>query len=272
VVACAAGYCARAAEVDSRSVSLNETPAAVQQQIKTQLGDGKLEDIDRDEENGGVTYTVGLTRKDGEERYFTVAEDGVLLSVQVELKEVPVSISQVVKTQVGAGTLDKIEKTFDEGEISYDVNFTRKDGVERSFTVDAKGVLTSIQIGLEEVPLAARTVIEDHSAMGKPGDVYKLIEDGRITYSVELHKDTKVRELVVTPEGKIETLQKFLDELPGPAQKTVREKAGSGKILRIDKSFARMQGVEPFRVETREDDKLIIFNVGPKGRFLGEED
>jgi uncharacterized membrane protein YkoI len=263
---------AQAAESQTQVVPLEKTPAAVQKQIKSQLRDGTLDEIEREDQDGEVSYTVSLTRKNGDETYFTITEDGSLLSTQVQLKELPPAIQKTINTHVGAGALDSIEKAFDDGEISYDVVFTRKDGTERSFTLDSKGTLTSLQVALEQVPAPVRKAVEAHSAQGKPGDIFKLIEDGDISYSVELQHGDEVRELVVAADGKMESLQKFVDELPEAARKTIHEKIGSGKILRIDKSFVRMQGVEPFRVEARKEGKLFIFNVGPKGRFLGQED
>jgi len=263
---------ARAAETATQTIPLDKAPPAVQKQIKSQVGGATLDEIEREEDNGEISYSVSFTRKNGEDSSLTVGEDGSLLGVEVQLKELPAAIQQTIKVQLGSGTLDSIEKTFDEGEVSYDVSFTRKDGVERSFSLDAKGALTSVQLGLEEVTAPVRKTIEEHSTQGKAGDIHKLIEDGEISYSAELQRDGKTRELIVSTDGKAESLQKFLDEVPQPVRKTIQEKVGSGKILRIDKSFVRLQGVEPFRVESRKDGKLFIFNVGPRGRYLGQEE
>jgi len=231
---------ARGAEKTSQTVSLTDLPATVQTQIKNQLRDGALDEIEREDQNGEISYTVSFTRKNGEESYFTVGEEGSLLAIEVPLKELPANVQQAIKTGVGPGTLASIEKTFEDGEISYDINFSRKDGKERSFTLDSNGALTSVQLGLEEVPAPVRKVIEDHSAQGQAGDIFKLIENGEISYSAELQHEGKSREIVAAADGKLESLQKFLNELPEPARKTIREKAGSGKILRIDKSFTRI--------------------------------
>ena len=260
-----------AAEDDSQTVPLQDLPSAVQTAIKRQLGTATLGEVEREGQGEEIIYTVTLTCPDGEESYFTLDHGGSLLSVEVQLKDLVPALQQAIKSQLGSGTLTSIEKSIDEGEVNYDIAFTRKDGAERSFTLDSKGTLTSVQLGMEEVPAIVRKVIEEHSTQGKPGEIYKLIDDGEVSYSIELQQGKKNRELAVTASGKVESMQKFMHELPGPAQKTIREQVGAGKILRIDKSFERLEGVEPFRVEARKDGKLFIFNVGPKGRYLGQD-
>src|SRR5436189_264144 len=147
---------AGAAESATQTVSLQELPPAVQAQVKRQLGNAALGEIERERDNDETTYIVSLTWQNDEETYFTVAEDGLLLAAAVQLKELPANIQQAIKAQLANGTLDNIEKTFDEGETNYDVTFTKKDGQERSFTIDSKGTLTSVQVALAEVPASVR--------------------------------------------------------------------------------------------------------------------
>ena len=45
--------------------------------------------------------------------------------------------------------------------------------------------------------------------------------------------------------------------------------AEPGTVLRVDKSFVKERGVDPFEVEGRKDGKPFDFSVGPRGKFLG---
>jgi uncharacterized protein YpmB len=264
--------CAAAQDSPAKTVTVQDVPVPVQKQIKEQLGAAKLEDIQREEYDGEISYAVTATRKDGEEHFFTVGEDGQLLSLEVELGEAPAAVQGTIQAQVGTGTLDSVAKSFEEDEIKYDVDITTKEGKERSFTVALNGIITSLQVDLEEVPAPVRATIAGHAGQGSPGEVYRLFEDGQVSYSIELKRDGKTRDLVVAADGKMEALQVGLSDLPAAARKTIAEKIGSGKILRIDKSFTRIQGVDPFKVQGRKDGKPFNFSVGPKGRFLGRDD
>ena len=86
-------YCAASgaafADDGSQAVSLSETPAAVQKIIQSQVGGGKMGEIDKTSNAGETVYDVDLTAADGSDRDFSVAEDGTLLSVEVPLAEMP---------------------------------------------------------------------------------------------------------------------------------------------------------------------------------------
>jgi hypothetical protein len=55
-------------------------------------------------------------------------------------------------------------------------------------------------------------------------------------------------------------------------QKTIREKIGTGKILRIDKSFERRSKTLPYEVEGMKNGKPFNFSVGAAGKFLGMDE
>jgi N-methylhydantoinase A/oxoprolinase/acetone carboxylase beta subunit len=150
-----------------------------------------------------------MTTKDGQERAFTVEENGTISSLEVALAETPTAVQKTVTAQVGAGKLDSIARIFDET-TTYDVEMTAADGKEREFSVGADGRLLSIRVTLEETN----------------ADV----------------------------------------------QKTIKEQIGTGRLLRIDKSFVKKNKVEPYEVEALKNGKPFYFSVGPKGRFLGVDE
>jgi len=259
-----------AAEV-GKIVALTSVPVAVQKTIKTQAGDGKLGEIERVEEDGEVSFDVTVTKGETE-RGFSVGEDGTLISVEVGLAETSAEVRKTIEKQVGQGTLDNIDKTFDDGEVSYEVDFTTKSGAERSFTVGADGKLERVQVELTEVPVAVRKTISEQTAKAKLGDMFKTFEDGEIFYEVEITRDGKDLDFSVAANGKLESREVISSELPAPARRTVKEKIGDGKILRIDEVFEKREGVFPFEIEGRKDGKPFNFSVGPKGRFLGMDE
>lgn len=269
---CCATAVAVLADGESNAVALSETPAAVQKTIQAQVGDGKLGGINKTTNEWETVYEVELTGKDGAARDLAVAEDGTLLSVEVTLAETPAAVRQTIERQVGQGTLGSIDKAFDDGEISYDVEMTTKDGADRSFTVAADGKLQRIQVTLEEVPAAVRKTIKDQVGRAKLGDILRTFDDGEIFYDVEISRDGKERDYSVAEDGRLESREVFLSELPPQARKTVKEKIGEGKILRIDEVFVKRQGVFPYEVEGRKGGKPFNFSVGPKGRFFGMDD
>ena len=255
----------------TKSVSLSQVPAVVKKAIESRSAGAKITDIERDDD-GGVSFTVSYNAKGGQERDFTVSEDGTLLNVEVRLDETPVSVQRTIKIQVGEGTIENIEKSFEEDEITYDVDMKRKDGTERSFSVALDGKLQAMQVALEETPAAVRRTIEASLGNAKLEDIYHIFEKGETSYYVEVRRDGKLRDFSVGENGKLQSVQVFLSEIPAEVQSAINEKIGNGKLLRVDKSFEPSHGVLPYEIEARKDGRPFNFSVGPKGRFLGMDD
>jgi len=254
-----------------KTLSIHQLPPAVQKTAKEELGDSKLVQIEQDEEDGETIYTITRKVKD-QDRYFTVTADGTLTAVEVTLDETPPPVQNTIKGQVRDGALDNIEKTFEGNDINYEVDMTTKSGADRSFTIALDGKLTSLQVTLDEIPAPARKTINEHVGNGKLIDIFRLTEGNETSYDAEVEHDGKLRDIIVSPSGKLESMQVSLTGIPPEAQKTIKEKIGNGKIIRIDQSFTPRRNVLPFEVEGRKDGKPFNFSVGPKGRFLGMDE
>jgi hypothetical protein len=127
----------------SWQVFMNEIAVPARQAIRAQVraANGKLEEIDRVEDEDGVTFDVTMT-KDGREVSFTVSKAGKLLSLEMALAETPDSVQKTIRAQTTGGEIKNIEKEIDDedGEITYDIE-AAKAGKKFSFTVDANGKL-----------------------------------------------------------------------------------------------------------------------------------
>jgi uncharacterized membrane protein YkoI len=257
---------------DTNGVALSATPKAVQNTIHTRVGAGKLEGIDQSCENGEITFDVDWTEKTGEKRAFTVAEDGTLLSVQVELSQTPAEVQKAIQTESGGSPLKCLEKDVeDPDDISYDV-LVAKDGRERWFTLDEDGTLLSKEITLGETPPPVQEAVRKKAA-GNPVERIEEIFDAEITFEITITSSGGEKSFTAATNGVVLTEQVALENIPQPARKTIRQQIGEGKILRIDRSLVeKKMGVLPFQVQGRKDGKPFDFSVGPKGRFLGKDE
>jgi uncharacterized membrane protein YkoI len=124
----------------SAGVTLSETPAAVQKTIHARLGEGKLESIEKNFDDDGISYDVEMTTKEGREKDFTVAANGSLSSVQVELREAPRGVQRTIKNRIGDGRILEIDKSFEKerGVFPYEVQ-GQKDGKPFDFSVGPRG-------------------------------------------------------------------------------------------------------------------------------------
>jgi uncharacterized membrane protein YkoI len=257
---------------DSQTVVLSETPAAVQKTIQAQIGGGKMGEIDKTLDAGETVFDVVLIASNDVERDFSVAEDGALLSVEVPLAEISAPAQGAIKTLVGDGTLESIDQNLGDLETNYDVELTAKNGKEKSFTIAGDGTILSAEVALSETPDAVQKEIAARLNGGKAESIDENFND-ETNFDVGLTaKDDREKSFTVEMDGSLSSEQVSLDEVPEPAQKTIKNRIGDGKILRIDKSYTKEKGVLPYEVQGRKNGKPFDFSVGPHGRFLGMDD
>jgi putative PepSY-like beta-lactamase-inhibitor len=121
----------------SLELTLEETPPAVQAAIKTQVADGKLDQIEKSFDDEAVSYDVAATTKAGKERNFTLAADGTLASVEVTLAEVAAPAQKTIQKRIGTGQLLRVAETFENQKLA---------GYEVDGMVDGK--ITAFKVGL----------------------------------------------------------------------------------------------------------------------------
>jgi uncharacterized membrane protein YkoI len=270
---CCASALAVAAADDSRTVALSETPAAVQKTINGRIGDGKLGNINASVSGGETVYDVGLTSKDGQERDFTVAGDGTLLSVEVTLDETPVAVQKTIRAQGDGWGLESVDKNLDDVEASYDVEVS-KDGRNKTFTVGEDGALLSMEMTLGEAPAAVQRTVQTQVGEGKLKSIDEIFDEDGTNYDADItEKDGHDKGFTVAPDGRLLSEQVTWDAVTPAARKTIKEQIGDGTILRIDKALLeKQQGVLPYEVQGRKNGKPFDFSVGPRGKFLGMQD
>jgi len=269
LVAAMAGFAAETV----KPVALEQTPPAVQKTIQAQIGKGKLGQIEQQEEAGKTSFEVTFTAPTGEERDFSVADDGSLLSVEVLLPETSAAVQKTIREQATGWELRSIAKNVAEEEATFDVEVV-KDGRVKTFTVENDGDLSSMERTLAETPAAVQSAIKTQLAEGSVQSIYENFEEDGNSYEIEGATKAGVRKSFrLAPDGQLLTEEVTLDETPPAVRKTILEKIGNGKILRIDKSWAKKtNGVLPYEVEGMKGGKPFDFSVGPHGKFLGRND
>jgi len=250
------------------SLPFAQLPPAVQKGIQAQLGNGTLGEITRNEEDGVVTYTVEIT-KGGQTRDYSVDETGALVGLEMMVQETPPAVQRTILAQVGQGTVDSIEKTIDGSEVSYDVEWKSTDGAAHSFSVLESGALNSVGVTLEETPPAVQATVTREVGNAQLKEISKTVEDDGVYYDVTINRNGVDRDFSVAANGRLDSRQVFLSEIPPPAQATIQRTIGNGTLVRIDLMFEKIRNVFPFEVEGVVNGKTLYFNVGPKGAFLG---
>jgi hypothetical protein len=253
-----------------KPIVLSDLPAAVQKTINVQVGDGELADIEPTNEDGEATFDVSYSTKAGDERDFSVADDGTLLSVEVALDETPAAVQKTIRTQAAGWELESIDKNVADVETSFDVDVS-KEGHENNFTVADDGELVSMEVALAATPAVVQAAVKSQAADRSLKSIDESFDPDGNTFDVEMAApDGGLKSFTLGTDGRMLTEAVSLKQIPPPARKTIKEKIGDGRILRIDRSLVeKKDGVLPYNVQGRKDGRPFDFSVGPHGRFLG---
>ncbi len=193
-----------------------------------------------------------------------VDNDGTI----VRLADLPANLQQAIQSHVGDGKLDEITKTAEDGDVTYDVDITKK-GKERSFSVDDQGNLLEEEVFIGEIPMPVRKAIHGQVGKGSIQDIQKVHEDGEITYDVEMTKDGKTRDFTLSVKGELLELQMFIDELPEKLQAAIKKEAGGAKCGDIYKSIDEDDVLYDVDLETDGKTRTLSFDID--GQLLSEE-
>jgi uncharacterized membrane protein YkoI len=254
----------------SEEVSLDETPPAVQKTILGQIGSGALSSIGQSLDDDDVSYDVEM-RLDGKVRTFSVEQDGALLASEIDFAELPTAVQKAADAIRGQDTVKSVEKQIDDGDITYEIQIV-KDGKARGFDFRGDGLLSSTEVDLADTPKAVQAAIARRLDGGTVEKIDRIIERNSFSYQVEIGGERK-GELLLGEDGTCRRERVALAQLNPQAQRTIKERIGSGFIVRIDQTFAfSRRGSLRYEVQGRRNGRDFDFSVGPNGRFLGMDD
>lgn len=126
-------------------------------------------------------------------------------------------------------------------------------------------------VKLEEVPPAARAVIETYTEGAEIGSIKAKHKEGKHVYKVCYKKDGRDFELKVTEAGDVEEWEKHvtMDELPGAVRATVEQETGGAKIEELVQETE--DGKMFYEVEFEKDGKEHEVKIAEDGSILERE-
>ncbi len=183
-------------------VFLAETPQPVQGIIRSELGKGKLGEIERTIEDGEVIFDVDIIRN-GKPRLLSVAASGQWHTLEVGLLETPPAVRRTIRQQLGGGKLGDITKSVEEEDVVYDAEMTRGNR-QHTITVSPEGKVLrqEEEVSLAEAPEPVQRTIQSQVGGGKLLRLAKTTDDDGIAYEVEAAKDGKEFSFTVAADGR----------------------------------------------------------------------
>ena len=216
-----------------KAKALAQIPPTVRQAAESLVGDGKLLDLERTIENGHTVFE-GEFRRDGVVRSFTLAPDGMLISKQLFEKELPPSVAQTLRAQLGEAKLGDIYWTNDDGDPAFYVELTRRD-MKRSLTIAPDGWLAAREVTLADMPGPARQAITPELKGATPTRIERGDDGHEVTFDVTIEVAKRTRSLIFAEDGKLLAAEVSWLDVPPPAQLTIQKRQAGGRLVVVFK-------------------------------------
>lgn len=158
---------------------LRGVPVAARLTIEGLVADGKLTDVDREEDDDEILFEVEIDR-DGRDFEFEVADSGQLLKEEVLVSALDPAVRKTLEDFAGAGRVTKVEREWDDGEWEIQAEVERDD---REFEIElsASGQILDVdededdddddnprpdEIDVDQLPLGAANLTPDFELVG----------------------------------------------------------------------------------------------------------
>lgn len=254
----------------AQRIPLAQIPDPAQNVAHAQMG--RIFAVEKKIRNGGFVFEVS-GQKDGHEVELTLAPNGQVISAGQEMKMAELSPAlQVAARKYSADAkLETIIREVEDGVTIYRLDLKRgpRDG---SVELDENGIFLDeeLTVSFAELPAVVQKTVRAEVGQGQIYSLGKMLESGVISFNVFASKDGRPLEFSVATNGDLEELEMVGSDLPEPAQKTIQQHIGNGRIVRATKNSE--DGDVYYAVELNTGGKLRTLNIAEDGELYSAEE
>ena len=188
----------------------------------------------------GLQYRIALSSTDYNPATSTPpADTGVSPAAGLEagLADAPAEVQKTIRANSEGKTINKVERSMEKGEVTYEVETASKDGAEWDLTVANDGTLLSIDMALGQLPPTVQTAISAQKTKGQLEGVAKQFDDGEVTYVAGITtRGGEVRDFTFGEDGTLLSEEIGLNDLSSPDIETaIKTQMGQDKLVSIDR-------------------------------------
>lgn len=217
----------------SRQMFIGELTLPVQRAVNALQSNGKVQGIYWCDEDGDHVYEVEVLNGE-DKRFYTIGPDGIFQATQMRMAELPEPAQKTLRAQAAKARVVYISRSeMDAGQV-FDVLLAR-DGKRSVVSIGADGSVQAVQVAFSEVPQPVQKTITATAGSAKVIYIGRCEEDGDVTFSVITTDNAVKKEFIVGLDGALLATVIPFAEAPEVVQKALRDKAGSGRILHVQK-------------------------------------
>lgn len=140
-------------------------------------------------------------------------------------------------------------------------------------TIATRAAAQEKQLKRSDLPAAVQKTADAQSAGATVRGYSSETEDGQLEYEVAMTVHGHGRDVSIAPDGSVLEIEEeiALDSLPAPVRAGLQQKAGSGKIVKVE-SLTKHGTIVAYEAQVRTGTKRSEIQVGPDGKPLAHEE
>jgi uncharacterized membrane protein YkoI len=185
----------------------------------------------------------------------------------VALVDTPAAVQKTIATQIGDGKTGDIDRTTENGETVFEVDYSTKAGDDGDFTVADDGTLLSVGVALTDTPAAVQKTVQAQLAGWDITGINKNLAETEVSFDVEASKDGRERSFNVDNNGVLSSVDMTLTETPAAVQTAIKTEIADGAVQSITENIDPDGNSYDVEAVTKAGARKT-FSVAPDGRLL----
>jgi len=197
-----------------QKISIDKVPAAAKKTILAEAGKNKIEEIEKETEDGKVFYEAAW-EVDGKDVEIKVAPDGKLVEKEFEISmdQVPGPVKKTILKEAGKARILDVEKVLSGAEIFFEAKWL-DDNKKIEVKVAPDGKLLGkevedddddkdekeVEVTIDQVPAAVKKTILKEAGKNKIEEIEKETKKGKVTFEAEWTEDEMEVEIKIAPD------------------------------------------------------------------------
>jgi len=188
----------------------------------------------------------------------------------IALVSAPEAAQKMILRLVDGGRLEEVQPVDENGETSYEVSFTSKNGKEHNFTVADDGTLLSLEVLPEELPVHAWKTLRAQAPDWKLVEIDKNVSAADLTFDVLVSQKGHETSFRVDLEGELLSRELELPAAPLAVRMAITNEVPGGQVVSLDENFE--PEVNSFDVEAVATNGVShSFQLAEDGTLLSRE-
>ncbi|MGZ8920094.1 MAG: hypothetical protein ACXW3L_03840 [Limisphaerales bacterium] len=242
----------------AEKVNLEQLPSDLQDRIRAEVGNSRIEDIDRQTKDGKTVYEVGY-KKDGqhvESRFehnenTSTAASATSISQKIRYEDLPAAVKRVADGRLEGAEVNDVDRRTKDGRTVYEIGYKHKDGAaQQELLIAEDGRI--LKEGARNITTSSSTTPPQRPSIWSRG------------------ARPQANTPRVQPNASVNTRTMPFSDLPSAVRSAAEARLSDGHVSRVQRMIQNGQ-VSYELTFGREDGRTQMLVVNEDGRIVKDQ-